>query len=94
MLRTRVPTISRSLLARRSFAYTPRIMAEGDTGAPRATGDAFTKREKAAEEMYIRQEEQAKLKALREKIKNAQKHMDELDSYIQETMKGQGGEQH
>jgi hypothetical protein len=35
-----------------------------------------------------------RLKALREKIKNAQSHMNELEKYIDETMKGQGGEQH
>ena len=38
MLRARLPALGRSVLARRSFAYTPKIMAEGDTGATRAGG--------------------------------------------------------
>merc|ERR1712014_226622 len=85
MLRARLPTLGRSVLARRSFAFTPKVMAEGDTGAIRAGGaaasDAFSKREKASED------KRAKLKALREKIKNAQAHMKELESYIDETMR-------
>merc|ERR1712098_271322 len=68
MLRARLPTLGRSVLARRSFAFTPKVMAEGDTGAIRAGGaaasDAFSKREKASEDKWIREEEQAKLKAL------------------------------
>merc|ERR1712000_273324 len=97
MLRARLPTLGRSVLARRSFAFTPKVMAEGDTGAIRAGGaasGAFSKREKASEDKWIREEEQAKLNALREKIKNAQAHMKELESYIDETMKtsGSGGE--
>jgi hypothetical protein len=43
-------------------------MAGGDTGAPRAQGDAFTKREKANEDYYVRQEETKKLEALKKKI--------------------------
>lgn len=47
-------------------------MAEGDTGAPRsggsAQGDAFTKREQASEDYYVRQQEKEKLEALRKKI--------------------------
>ena len=46
--------------------------AEGDTGAPRsggaAQGDAFTKREQASEDYYVRQQEKEKLEALRKKI--------------------------
>jgi hypothetical protein len=40
MLRARVPSIGRSLLAGRSFAFTPRIMSEGDIGATRPGGHA------------------------------------------------------
>ena len=40
MLRARLPTLGRSVLARRSFAFTPKVMAEGDTGAIRAGGAA------------------------------------------------------
>ncbi|SMR56419.1 unnamed protein product [Zymoseptoria tritici ST99CH_3D1] len=52
----------------RSFSIAARKMAEGDTGAPRAQGDAFNKREKANEDYYVRQEEAKKLEALKKKI--------------------------
>ncbi|SMQ51962.1 unnamed protein product [Zymoseptoria tritici ST99CH_3D7] len=52
----------------RSFSIAARRMAEGDTGAPRAQGDAFNKREKANEDYYVRQEEAKKLEALKKKI--------------------------
>lgn len=56
----------------RSFSVAARRMAEGDTGAPRsggaAQGDAFTKREQASEDYYVRQQEKEKLQALRQKI--------------------------
>lgn len=47
-------------------------MAEGDTGSTRAggaaQGDAFTKREQADENLYVKKQEQEKLAALRKKI--------------------------
>ena len=56
----------------RTFTALTRKMAEGDAGAPRsggaAQGDAFTKREQASEDYYIKQQQQEKLKALRQKI--------------------------
>ncbi|TLD38626.1 hypothetical protein E2P81_ATG01169 [Venturia nashicola] len=89
MLRTQIVKASMPLIARRTyFAATPRVMAAGDAGSGfsrpggAASGDAFTKREKGSEDMWIRQEEQAKLHALSEKVKNAQKHMEELQGYM------------
>ncbi|KAK5013931.1 ATPase inhibitor [Cryomyces antarcticus] len=68
----------------------------GETGAPRSGGaaqaDAFTKREKGAEDLFIRQEERTKLLALREKLKQQRKHLDELDKHIDDLTKEQGGE--
>ncbi|KAK3697733.1 ATPase inhibitor [Vermiconidia calcicola] len=56
----------------RSFSVAARRMAEGDAGAPRsggsAQGDAFTKREQASEDYYVKQQEREKLEALRKKI--------------------------
>lgn len=56
----------------RSFSVAVRRMAEGDTGATRSGGaaqsDAFSKREKANEDYYVREEEKKKLEALRKKI--------------------------
>lgn len=51
-------------------------MAAGDTGATRsggaAQGDAFTKREQADENLYVRKQEQEKLAALKRKIADAE----------------------
>ncbi|KAF2139905.1 uncharacterized protein K452DRAFT_289287 [Aplosporella prunicola CBS 121167] len=65
MLRTSITRSVRSSAAlTRPFSTTVRTMAAGDAGSTRAGGekaaDAFTKREAAAEEMYIRQEERQK----------------------------------
>ncbi|KAJ9646450.1 ATPase inhibitor [Coniosporium tulheliwenetii] len=54
--------------------------------------DAFTRRERSAEEMYIRQEERNKLLQLKEKLKAQRKHIDELDKHIDDLTKNQGGE--
>ena len=55
------------------FSVAARRMAGGDTGAPRsggvASGDAFTKREEASENFYVRQHEKEKLEAARAKVK-------------------------
>ena len=54
------------------FSAAVRRMAAGDTGGTRsggaAQGDAFSKREKASEDLYVRQQEQEKLKTLKAKI--------------------------
>ncbi|CAL5875266.1 uncharacterized protein PFLUO_LOCUS9570 [Penicillium psychrofluorescens] len=73
-------------------------MGAGDTGAPKPRGflaekDQFTRREAAEEAMYIRKQEMDKLDALRKKMKESQKHLNELDKHIEEFTKGQGGEQ-
>lgn len=64
------------LTSTRSFSALARRMAEGDAGAPRsggsAQGDAFTKREQASEDYYVRQQEQEKLRALKKKIADSE----------------------
>lgn len=54
------------------FSVAARRMAGGDAGAPRsggaASGDAFTKREEASENLYVKRHEKEKLEALRAKI--------------------------
>lgn len=64
----RIPTATST----RSFSAIFRRMAEGDAGAPRSGGqaqsDAFTKREKASEDYYVKQQEQKKLEELRKRI--------------------------
>ncbi|KAM0714231.1 hypothetical protein Q7P37_010018 [Cladosporium fusiforme] len=56
----------------RPFSAITQRMAGGDTGAPRSGGsassDAFTKREAADENLYVRKHEAEKLAALKKKI--------------------------
>ncbi|KAL9042102.1 MAG: hypothetical protein Q9180_000835 [Flavoplaca navasiana] len=65
-------------------------MAEGDTGAPKAGGaaqaDAFSKREAANEDYYVRQKEMEKLQNLKQKIEEHKKHLEELDKHVTDTM--------
>ncbi|KAI4289714.1 MAG: hypothetical protein L6R35_001019 [Caloplaca aegaea] len=65
-------------------------MGEGDTGAVRpggsAQGDAFTKREQASEDFFVRQKEMEKLQQLRQKIQEQKNHLDELDKNVEETL--------
>ncbi|KAL8761778.1 MAG: hypothetical protein Q9184_002139 [Pyrenodesmia sp. 2 TL-2023] len=69
-------------------------MAEGDTGGIRsggaAQGDAFSKREKANEDFYVRDQEMQKLRALKKKIEEHKKHLEELEKNVSDTM-AQGG---
>ncbi|USP79069.1 hypothetical protein yc1106_06343 [Curvularia clavata] len=93
MLRTSIIKSARSIAAPRYFSASALRLTEGATGSgtsrPTGTagGDAFTKREAAAEELYIRQEEKAKLMAIKEKLKQQRQHMDELDKHIDEVIK-------
>jgi len=64
------------LSTRRTFSLVARKQAEGDSGAPRAggaaQGDAFTKREQASEDYYVRQQEREKLEALKRKVADSE----------------------
>jgi hypothetical protein len=44
--------------------------------------DAFSKREKASEDLYVRQKEREKLKELKAKIEQQQKHLKELGDHM------------
>lgn len=59
-------------LTLRPFSHTSRLMAEGDTGSLRSGGvrdaDAWSRREKAAEDLYIKGREKAIMQLLKEKI--------------------------
>ncbi|KAL8903269.1 MAG: hypothetical protein Q9207_004038 [Kuettlingeria erythrocarpa] len=69
-------------------------MAEGDAGGVRSGGaaqdDAFRKREQANEDFYVRDQEMQKLRALKKKIEEHKKHLEELEKNVSETMT-QGG---
>lgn len=78
----RLTRLSRPPLLRphaRSFCLTSKRLAEGDTGATRYGGqqssDAFTRREKAAEDMYIKEREKEIVLLLREKIAKQQEQL-------------------
>jgi len=79
-LRTLTRALPRQLPSTtRTFSVAARKMAGGDTGAPRsggaASGDAFTKREHASEELSIRQREKEKLEALKKKIADSEEQL-------------------
>lgn len=44
--------------------------------------DAFSKREQADENLYVRQKEQEKLQQLKQKIADHKKHLDALDKDV------------
>lgn len=44
--------------------------------------DAFTKREQASEDYFVRQKEMEKLQALKDKIAGHQKHLEDLDKHV------------
>lgn len=46
------------------------------------SSDAFSKREQADENLYVRQKEQEKLQQLKRKIEDHQKHLAELDKSV------------
>jgi len=94
-----VRPISRGSAPKRFVPLTSvRNMSEGATGSGtsrpggEAAGDAYTRREKAQEDFYVRQKEKDKLLALKEKLSAQRKHLDELDKHIDELTKDQGGE--
>ncbi|KAK9237748.1 mitochondrial ATPase inhibitor, IATP-domain-containing protein [Lipomyces kononenkoae] len=68
-----------------------RFYSEGATGAPRPggekQGDTFTKREKAQEDLYVRQLEAQKLKALRDALKKQREHLDDIEAHLDELEK-------
>ncbi|KAF2813138.1 uncharacterized protein BDZ99DRAFT_411634, partial [Mytilinidion resinicola] len=87
MLRTHFIKTARIAVPRRLLSTTPRVMAgETGSGASRPggerAGDAFTKRERSAEEYYIHEEEKAKLLAIREKLRAQKQHIEELDKHM------------
>ncbi|KAF8538395.1 mitochondrial ATPase inhibitor, IATP-domain-containing protein [Trichophaea hybrida] len=99
MLRTTITRSGRLYLNRFTPIMSLRFTSsEGATGSGysrpggQAAGDSFTKREKAAEDLYIRQQEQLKLKELKAKLQAQRKHLDDLDAHVDEMTKEQGGE--
>ncbi|KAM0801989.1 mitochondrial ATPase inhibitor, IATP-domain-containing protein [Usnea florida] len=79
----------------RTLTTTARTMAGGDTGAPKSGGsaqsDAFSKREQADENLYVRQKEQEKLQELKKKIEDHKKHLDDLDKHVTDQMNSGSG---
>jgi len=82
---------------RSSFSTSARILAGGDTGATRsggvASGDAFTKREKAQEDYAIRERERAKAKEILARIHEQEKNLAQLKASLNEIAAEPGQEQ-
>jgi len=90
------PAARITVQSRAAFTSSSRVMAAGDTGAPRAMGgqgDAFQKREKAQEDWAIREREKEKLMELKKKLADQHEHLKKLEASIDEITKQQGGEQ-
>ena len=90
-----------SIQPTRLFTLTPFRQAEGDTGSHRGQqgGDAFTRREKAAEDMYIKEREKEIVVLLREKIVKQQEQLAKdmamlaaMEDQYGEDQMGRGGE--
>jgi len=80
LLTRQLPALASRTTAR-PFSLVARRMAEGDAGATRsggaAQGDAFTKREQASEDYYVRQQEKDKLAKLKQKIAGKYIYLDD-----------------
>lgn len=78
----------------RTFTTSILRQAEGDTGAPRsggaAQGDAWTKREQASEDYYVRQQEREKLEALKKKIADKEAEVAKDREEMEKLGKGSG----
>ncbi|KAK7205678.1 mitochondrial ATPase inhibitor, IATP family protein [Myxozyma melibiosi] len=65
--------------------------SEGATGSVRPggekSGDSFQKREAAQENLYVRQVEAEKLKALREALKKQREHLDTIENHLNDLEK-------
>ncbi|KAH0844837.1 hypothetical protein AYO21_05829 [Fonsecaea monophora] len=92
MLRTTIP---RSCMTRirtpqfcQSFVTVRPNWSEGDTGSIRAGGvaasDSFNRREQVLENMYFKQHEIENIRKMREKLLAQRKHLDEVESHLNE----------
>lgn len=83
--------------ARAAISTTARSMAAGDTGAPKSGGaqssDAFSRREKASEDMAIKAREREKLLDLRKKISEQHEHLNRLEKHLDDLANERGGYQ-
>ncbi|KAG5994837.1 hypothetical protein E4U52_000701 [Claviceps spartinae] len=99
MLRTTFAKTACLRPLRAAFTTTARAMAAGDTGAPPKTGgqgDAFQRRERASEDLAIRQRENEKMQTLRNQIREQKQHLERLSDHLDEIIgdgegKNQGG---
>ena len=78
----------------RTFSMSAVRAAEGDAGAPRSGGaaqsDAFTKREQASEDYYVREQEKEKLAALKKKIADSEAQLAQDRKDVEEITKRGG----
>ena len=79
----------------RTFTMSALRSAEGDVGAPRfggaASGDAFTRRERASEDYYVKQHEKEQLAALKKKIADQEAQLAKDRGEVEKITKKNGG---
>ncbi|CDO54170.1 hypothetical protein DV451_003784 [Geotrichum candidum] len=81
--------LSARLVSRATTRSFVRFYTEGATGAPRPAGsaDSFNKREKAQEDLYVRQLEKERIAALRKSLKEQRDHLDKIEDQIDQLSK-------
>ncbi|ODQ78463.1 hypothetical protein BABINDRAFT_39410 [Babjeviella inositovora NRRL Y-12698] len=77
----------RALTSNRAIAM--RMYSEGATGAPRgaSSDDAFSKREAAQENLYVKQHEKEQLAALRKKLAEQEKTISDIQGKLDDLEK-------
>ncbi|KAI9294403.1 hypothetical protein K502DRAFT_324847 [Neoconidiobolus thromboides FSU 785] len=66
----------------RRIVQVPMVSGRRLYSEARAGSDSFGKREKAAEDQYVRKHEQEQLKKLREQLEKTQKEVEDLEKKI------------
>ncbi|KAI5309477.1 hypothetical protein KEM55_003157, partial [Ascosphaera atra] len=81
-----VRSYTKAPVSNRAFSTAAVRMGEGDTGHVRNTGttrsgDAWTNREAAEENVWVKRKEMEKLDELKAKLQKQREHLDELEKH-------------
>lgn len=94
---TRLSPLARQLASsstRRAFSVTTVRSTEGSSGSPRsggaASGDAFTKREKANEDYYVKNQEREKLAAMKKRVADQEEQLAKDRAAVEDMQKKSG----
>nr|POE93606.1 atpase inhibitor, mitochondrial [Quercus suber] len=84
-----------SASSRRTFSISTIRKAEGSAGSPRsggvASGDAFTKREQANEDYFVKSQEREKLEAMKKRIADNEAQLAKDRKDVEEMQKKKSG---